>query len=869
MKRLLTIYHYVLRFVVIGITLSLLLFLSTNVTQVKAYRLIGCYWASEDIPVVVNLDNVVSLGEASREDVKQEILTAMNTWNNVNTSFYFVARQGSEPYDVDVTFIDWDCGLIDSDFPSPGQTSFCVPGTGCDKNNTEHWTKTPTGTIYKVWINIDSGCSFGTRGERYKYDLQSVVLHELGHALGLNETQFWHHEAVMFPYIRHGWLKRNLTQDDIDGLTALYPISPLPHPPSILDFRVLLKNVPSNNQSSEVEIVVLQRGTNNIVLGPLWVTTNSNGYYTGLELDGVGTGIYDICVKPKYHLGLCARDTVLFPGSSSYIDFSQGGVNPSWPGDVDVYGGDNVVNSLDSAAFIAEFRRCPPFSDCNINHRFDFNRDGVLNLNDYSLLLAAWQYNPQGEGNFGNPFAQQLQSTGRSISIALKTDDNQLDASLLPPWPVPVLAVEPLASSGLPVGQTFNAWIWLDTAGISTHGVDVLVHYDPGVLEVLDEDPNSPGIQVLMGNLYPNVIENTADPSMGLIKIAAAYGKDGAFNGSGKLAEMRFRVVAATDPYSTDVSVIFMPGDSADSNITEDGTGLDVLEDAGVSHYTFTGSPYRIMPTINIIPESGSYVNEYIVSVIVDVDDPYDQVQRLVFQAYYDNRWHDIGVDKESSDGWSIIWDTSSITDQVIKIRATAWLPGELRASAENDPIYLDRSPPVYASSTFTPPSPGCAGMVRIWVDAHDEVSLKEAQMWVNTATDGSDSGEWVFVDSQIYGYRIPECPPDDILWRTASLAPGTHRIAFLVIDEAGNSRVITEEASVPITYTIIRSLYDFDGDWDVDIVDIMRVSSRWGSSVADGCLFWDPTFDLDGDGDVDVADIMMVAAQWREYCAW
>ena len=52
MKRLLTIYHYVPRFVAIGVVLSLLLFLPTNRTQVRAYRLIGVYWAPGDIPAV-------------------------------------------------------------------------------------------------------------------------------------------------------------------------------------------------------------------------------------------------------------------------------------------------------------------------------------------------------------------------------------------------------------------------------------------------------------------------------------------------------------------------------------------------------------------------------------------------------------------------------------------------------------------------------------------------------------------------------------------------------------------------------------------------------------------------------------------------
>jgi len=53
----------------------------------------------------------------------------------------------------------------------------------------------------------------------------------------------------------------------------------------------------------------------------------------------------------------------------------------------------------------------------------------------------------------------------------------------------------------------------------------------------------------------------------------------------------------------------------------------------------------------------------------------------------------------------------------------------------------------------------------------------------------------------------------------------------------------------------------DLDGDNDVDIVDIMLVASRWGSSQGD--VNYDVRYDLDGDGDIDVVDIMLVAAHW------
>jgi len=51
-------------------------------------------------------------------------------------------------------------------------------------------------------------------------DLPSVVLHEIGHLLGLAHTS--DESAVMYPSIGPGMEKRELQQDDIQGIQSLY-----------------------------------------------------------------------------------------------------------------------------------------------------------------------------------------------------------------------------------------------------------------------------------------------------------------------------------------------------------------------------------------------------------------------------------------------------------------------------------------------------------------------------------------------------------------------------------------------------------------------------------------------------------------------
>jgi len=51
-------------------------------------------------------------------------------------------------------------------------------------------------------------------------DLESVAVHEIGHLLGLDHSS--DSNAVMYSKIPPGTVKRDLAQDDIDGIHALY-----------------------------------------------------------------------------------------------------------------------------------------------------------------------------------------------------------------------------------------------------------------------------------------------------------------------------------------------------------------------------------------------------------------------------------------------------------------------------------------------------------------------------------------------------------------------------------------------------------------------------------------------------------------------
>ncbi|MGB9872617.1 MAG: VWA domain-containing protein [Anaerolineae bacterium] len=70
-----------------------------------------------------------------------------------------------------------------------------------------------------------------------------------------------------------------------------------------------------------------------------------------------------------------------------------------------------------------------------------------------------------------------------------------------------------------------------------------------------------------------------------------------------------------------------------------------------------------------------------------------------------------------------------------------------------------------------------------------------------------------------------------------------------------------TEDGQVEV----VSCFGDFDGDGDVDIVDLQRAASHWNCRSGDAC--YDVQFDTEPDGDIDVFDLQRFAAAWGTTC--
>lgn len=69
-------------------------------------------------------------------------------------------------------------------------------------------------------ININISHPLSNSGSPYCYDLQSIMTHETGHVLGLWESS--NYNAIMYGFFDLGEIKRNLNQDDINGIYTIY-----------------------------------------------------------------------------------------------------------------------------------------------------------------------------------------------------------------------------------------------------------------------------------------------------------------------------------------------------------------------------------------------------------------------------------------------------------------------------------------------------------------------------------------------------------------------------------------------------------------------------------------------------------------------
>lgn len=156
------------------------------------------------------------------------------------------------------------------------------------------------------------------------------------------------------------------------------------------------------------------------------------------------------------------------------------------------------------------------------------------------------------------------------------------------------------SSTSVNVNNTFTVGIVLNTGGQAAYGVDVnKLHFNPSLFQVVDADSGTAGVQISPGALMALTIVNTVDNTAGTIQFSQLATPGSTYNGSGTLATVTFRAIAAGTSSAT---FDFTLGSGTDSNVA--GLGGDLL--GSVSSGSYTGNALDVTPPVISAISAGS-----------------------------------------------------------------------------------------------------------------------------------------------------------------------------------------------------------------------------------------------------------------------
>lgn len=165
--------------------------------------------------------------------------------------------------------------------------------------------------------------------------------------------------------------------------------------------------------------------------------------------------------------------------------------------------------------------------------------------------------------------------------------------------PTATLSLSP-SSYSVSVNNAFAVKVVVNTGGQSAYGADInRLGFNPSILQVVDADSGTTGVQISPGVLMPLTIINKVDNTGGSIQFSQLATPGSTFNGSGNLATITFRAVGTG---TANVTFDFTLGSGADTNVA--GLGGDLL--GSVTNGAFTGVVVDITPpTISAISSLG------------------------------------------------------------------------------------------------------------------------------------------------------------------------------------------------------------------------------------------------------------------------
>lgn len=165
----------------------------------------ACPWHGDKMRYVFK----VFSSQVPKADCQSAIRSAFNTWEP-HLPFKFVEVQLEEQADLVIEWVqhaDGDYSMAKNCSAHSDWPADCCYICSASKRLPMHFN--------------ERDCKFVVGKENGKFDIETVALHETGHVIGMMHSTV--RDAVMYPNVEPGSLKRVLSKDDLQGVQELYP----------------------------------------------------------------------------------------------------------------------------------------------------------------------------------------------------------------------------------------------------------------------------------------------------------------------------------------------------------------------------------------------------------------------------------------------------------------------------------------------------------------------------------------------------------------------------------------------------------------------------------------------------------------------
>jgi len=403
------------------------------------------------------------------------------------------------------------------------------------------------------------------------------------------------------------------------------------------------------------------------------------------------------------------------------------------------------------------------------------------------------------------------------------------------------------------------------------YGAEVVVSFNPQLVQVVDADPALDGVQIRKGTALESVgavtyVVNTVDNTTGVIRLSSALlGTPAGFTGSGVLGQIEFRAIAAGT-----LSPAIAQAAAADSR-----AGSILFATSGPAPIAIGASP----TAMTLIPEATSrLVNEtYMVDIAIAAVMDLRAVELLVtfnpllvqvvdadpalegVQIHKGTALESVGTVTYTANAVDNVAGTISLSSAVVG--ATTGVSGSgVLGRVEFRTVAAGTATPVIAQATATaggawpihfaigPTAPVLVGTGTV----SGRVELPGRQVLVGNDLQPRFGGVTVTVAG------IEATTNDAGAFTITGVPAGTMSITARVAGYLPHSSQVTINSANPnVAVNIVLVSGDLNGDGRVNVLDIVIISQAFGS--VHGSTNWDLRADINLDGKVDVLDLVAV----------